>query len=72
MEPAIALAAPYAAPEVAFGGELAQTQDIIWWIVVVGLLYAVALAWAAWCRHDGGRAQISLGWTGFKVVCRRP
>ncbi len=47
-----------------------QTEDVVWWVVVVGFAYAVALAWATWCRHNGGSAEISFGWTGFKVVCR--
>ena len=71
MESALALAGPYAPPALAFAGEPAETEDVIWWIVVVGFAYAVALAWATWCRRDGGSAEISFGWTGFKVVCRR-
>ena len=70
MESALALAVPYAPPALAFAGEPAETEDVIWWIVVVGFAYAVALAWATWCRRDGGSAEISFGWTGFKVVCR--
>jgi hypothetical protein len=70
MDTAVALAGPYAAPSLAFAGEPAETEDVVWWIVVVGLAYAVALAWAAWCRHDGGSAEIQFGWSGFKVVCR--
>ena len=70
MESALALAGPYAPPALAFAGEPAETEDVIWWIVVVGFAYAVALTWAAWCRRGGGSAEISFGWTGFKVVCR--
>jgi hypothetical protein len=70
MDGALALSGPYAAPSLASAGEPAETEDVIWWIVVVGFAYVVALAWATWCRHNGGSAEISLGWTGFKVVCR--
>jgi hypothetical protein len=70
MDTALALGGSYAAPALAFTGEPAQTEDIVWWIVFVGFAYAVALAWAAWCRKNGGNAEISLSWTGFKVVCR--
>ena len=70
MHAAFALAEPYAPPALAFAGEPAERDDIIWWVVIVGFAYAVAVAWATWCRHTGGSAEISLGWTGFKVVCR--
>lgn len=67
----LALAAPgYAPPSLAFSGEVAERNEVVWWIVVVGFAYAVALAWATWCRVNGGNAEISFGWTGFKVVCR--
>ncbi len=73
METALSLAGPsYAAPALAHGGELAESEDVVWWIVVVGFAYAVALAYAAWCRHGGGSAEISFGWSGFKVVCKSP
>ena len=71
MDTALALAGPaYAPPALAEGGDLAETDDVVWWIVVVGFAYALALAWAAWCRHHGGNAEISFGWSGFKVVCK--
>lgn len=67
----LAYAAPgYAPPAVAFGGEAARREDAVWWVVVVGFAYAVALAWATWCRINGGDAEISFSWSGFKVVCR--
>ena len=69
MDTALAVARPYAAPALAFTGDPAQQDDVIWWVVVVGFAYAVALAWATWCRQGGGSAEISFGWTGFKVVC---
>ena len=37
MDTALALAGPYAAPALAFAGEPAETEDVVWWIVVVGL-----------------------------------
>jgi hypothetical protein len=72
METALALAGPgYAPPSLAHLGELAETEDVVWWVVVVGFAYAVALAYAAWCRNGGGSAEISFGWSGFKVVCKK-
>lgn len=70
MDTTLALAGPYVAPTLAFTRETAEQDDVIWWIVFVGFAYAVALGWATWCRHNGGSADISLGWTGFRVVCR--
>ena len=70
MDTALAVVGPYAAPALAFTGDSAQQDDVIWWIIVVGFAYAIALAWATWCRQGGGSAEISFGWTGFKVVCR--
>ena len=70
MDTAIALPGQYAAPSLAFAGDLAETDDVVWWVVVVGLAYTVALAYVAWCRLTGGDGEISFGWSGFKVVCR--
>ncbi len=69
----LALAAPgYVPPAVRLDGDVAAGQEeAVWWVVVVGFAYAVALAWATWCRVNGGSAEISFGWTGFKVVCRK-
>jgi hypothetical protein len=71
MDTAVALADPYAAPAFHFAGEPAETEEVVWWIIVVGFAYAVALAWATWCRQHGGSAEISFGWSGFKVVCHK-
>jgi hypothetical protein len=60
----------YAPPAVTLGDEIERREDVVWWVVVVGFAYAVALAWATWCRSKGGNAEISFGWSGFKVVCR--
>jgi hypothetical protein len=70
MDTALVLRGPYTAPALAFAGEPAETEDVVWWIVVLGLAYAVAVAYAAYCRHTGGNPDIQFGWTGFKVVCR--
>ena len=60
MGTALALADPsYSAPALAYTGELAESEDVVWWIVVVGFAYAVALAYVAWCRHNGGDGEIS-------------
>jgi len=72
MDTVLALAGSgYAPPSLAYGGEIGETEDVVWWIVVVGFAYAVALAYAAWCRNGGGSAEISFGWSGFKVVCKK-
>jgi hypothetical protein len=60
----------YSPPSVAFARDVAETEEVVWWAVVVGFAYAVALAWATWCRSRGGNAEISFGWSGFKVVCK--
>jgi hypothetical protein len=61
----------YEPPALAWPGEVAQEETALWWVIAVGFAYAVALAWAAWCRSRGGSAEISFGWTGFKVACYR-
>jgi hypothetical protein len=71
MDAALAVAGPaYAPPALAAGSDLVESDEVVWWVVVVGLAYAVALVWAAWCRRHGGSAEISFGWSGFKVVCK--
>lgn len=63
----------YAAPAIALGADTVETgeaDEVVWWIVFVGFAYALALAWASWCRLTGGYPEISLGWTGFKVACK--
>ena len=62
--------APYAAPAMGTMPALDDRADVVWWAVVVGLAYAVALAWASWCKVTGGDPEINFGWTGFKVICR--
>jgi hypothetical protein len=71
MEASLALASPeYVAPSLAFDGETAEVDDVVWWAVFVGFAYALALAWATYCRITGGYPEISLTWKGFKVVCK--
>jgi hypothetical protein len=73
METSLALASPgYAAPALAFEGETAEVDEVVWWIVFVGFAYALALAYATYCRISGGYPEISLTWKGFKVVCKSP
>jgi hypothetical protein len=73
MESALTLAgSAYEPPAIAFATDVEEADDVVWWAVVVGLAYAIALAWAAWCRSRGGNAEISFGWKGFKVVCKSP
>lgn len=69
-----ALALPdtgYAAPSIGFGvdAKAGASDDVVWWVVFVGLAYAIALAWATYCRISGGYPDISLTWKGFKVAC---
>lgn len=69
-----ALVAPrtvYAAPSIGFGTDTdaGAADDIVWWVVFVGFAYAIALAWATYCRVSGGYPDISLTWKGFKVAC---
>lgn len=72
MDTALALAGPaYAKPAIDLRALPAEQEEAVWWVVVVGFAYAVALAWAAWCRSKGGSAEISFGWSGFKVVCKK-
>jgi hypothetical protein len=70
MESTLLLAPAYAPPSLSLANAVEERDDVIWWIVVVGFAYLVALAWASWCRATGGSAEISFGWSGFKVVCR--
>lgn len=62
--------AGYAPPAVAFTGETAERDEVVWWAVFVGFAYALALAYATYCRITGGYPDISLTWKGFKVTCK--
>ena len=63
--------APYEPPALAWTGEVAQPEPVLWWAVVVGFSYSLALAWASYCIYKGGSPTISFGWSGFKVRCYR-
>jgi hypothetical protein len=69
MDAAIAARA-YAPPQVELAGAAGESDEIVWWVVWVGFAYAVALAWATYCRISGGYPDISLTWKGFKVACK--
>ena len=72
METAFALAAPrYEPPTLVWRGEAGQAVHVVWWAVVVGFSFALALAYAAYCSYLGGSPSISFGWSGFKVSCVR-
>jgi len=60
----------YAAPAITVEADAAQLDEAVWWVVFVGLAYAVALAWATYCRITGGYPEITFGWKGFKVACK--
>jgi hypothetical protein len=72
VDTALALAAPgYAPPALLRSHDPAETEPIVWWVVIVGFAYALAIAYATYCRHTGGSADISFGWSGFRVACYR-
>ena len=63
----------YEAPEVelvAFGTHPATVNPVAVWVIVAGL-FAVAVAYATYCRATGGWADIRFGWSGFRVTCYR-
>jgi hypothetical protein len=62
--------AGYEAPVLFEAPEAVEADDVVWWVVFVGFAYAVALAWATYCRITGGYPEISLTWKGFKVACK--
>jgi hypothetical protein len=63
-------AAPYSPPALGAALTADDRKDVVWWAVVVGFSYALALAWATWCKLTGGDPDISFGWSGFKVSCK--
>jgi hypothetical protein len=69
MDAAIA-ARGYAAPQLELTGAAGESDEVVWWVVWVGFAYAIALAWATYCRISGGYPDISLTWKGFKVACK--
>ena len=69
METALVARPIYTPPAIFGGAELVSEEEPWVWVVVLGFAYAAALAYATYCRHTGGNADISLTWTGFKVKC---
>lgn len=69
MEAALAPAG-YAPPQLYGTSAQVEADEILWWVVFVGFAYAIALAWATYCRISGGYPDISLTWRGFKVACK--
>jgi hypothetical protein len=52
------------------GTELVSEEEPWVWALLVGFAFAAALAWAAYCRHTGGNAEITFVWyKGFTVKC---
>jgi hypothetical protein len=71
MSTSLAVAPPvYQAPAIGWA-ETAQVVDYVVWAIVVGFAFSLALAYAAYCSYIGGDPDISFGWTGFKVTCRK-
>jgi hypothetical protein len=61
----------YEPPALQWAGETAEAVSWVWWAVVVGFSFALALAYAAYCSRLGGSPSISFGWKGFTVTCHR-
>lgn len=60
----------YEPPAIRWVGDPARVRSYLLF-VIVGLSFAAALAWAAYCVSRGGDPEISFGWTGFKIACYR-
>ena len=69
MEAALA-STGYTAPALHWSPTASEIDEVVWWVVFVGFSFAVALAWATYCRITGGYPEISLTWKGFKVACK--
>ncbi len=68
----LAIAPPrYSVPELAWTGETAQVVTVVWWAIIVGWSFSLALAYASYCIYSGGSPDIELTWRGFKVTCER-
>jgi len=66
-----ALAIPrYERPVLVWPVEQEHESPVVWWAVLVGFSFALAIAYATYCSHLGGDPDISFGWSGFKVTCR--
>jgi len=69
MDTSLVCRSAYVSPQIVGGVDLVAEEEPWVWAVVVGLSFAVALVWATYCRRTGGNADISFGWSGFKVKC---
>ena len=49
-------------------GSAPERQDWVIFVVFV-IVWATALAYAAYCTGKGGHPNISFSWRGFKVQC---
>ena len=50
----------------------ATEEDWLWFLLIVGFLYWLALAYAVYCTHSGGHPYISFSWwKGYTVACYR-
>ena len=58
------------APALAWPDETGLESPIVWWVVIVGFAFALAIAYSTYCSYLGGDPDISFGWSGFKVTCR--
>ena len=56
----------YEAP-VARLDHIEHQSESYWWVLV--LVFAAALAWAAYCKSTGGNPVIRATWRGFIVRC---
>ncbi len=60
----------YERPVLAWPAETGQESPVVWWVVVVGFSFALAIAYAIYCTYTGGDPEITLTWSGFKITCR--
>ena len=61
----------YEPPALLWERDEGEVEPVVWWAIIVGFSYALALAWAAYCIRRGGDPEISFSWRGFKVTCQR-
>ncbi len=54
-------------PPVAVLDHIEHESESYWWVIV--MLFSAALAWAAYCRSQGGHPTISATWRGFVIRC---
>ena len=61
--------AVYERPSVMLEGRDLEEESWLWFAVIIGFSFALALAYAAYCTANHGYPVISFGWSGFKVAC---